>query len=192
MTQTTDFDDTYPFQRHLSALARRSLVEFAHEVGYYQPVNVDRLSNDFYRLAMKVSNYSIFSHMEQLRMFFELEAAELLLCMPNNYWFWKAVYGGFVKAGVRGARKPIPLSCVAEGLAEVRRIYGSKYNLHLAVSDLSPSQVASRAVAGVLLVRARPSDLDEIVINPIFAPWPHPEGHAFMPADALAAALLNA
>jgi hypothetical protein len=62
----------------------------------------------------------------------------------------------------------------------------------LAVSDLSPSQVASRAVAGVLLVRARPSDLDEIVINPIFAPWPHPEGHAFMPADALAAALLNA
>ncbi len=57
-------------------------------------------------------------------MFFELEAAELLLCMPNNYWFWKAVYGGFVKAGVRGARKPIPLSCVAEGLAEVRRIYG--------------------------------------------------------------------
>ncbi len=188
MTQAAD---PYPIQRHLSALARRSMVEFAHEVAFYQPVNVNRLSNDFYLLAAKLSNYSIFSHREQLHMFFEPDAAELLLCMPNNYWFWTVVHGAIVRAGVRGARRPIPQTFVAEKLAEIRRIYGSKYNLHLAVSDLTPSQVASRAVAGVLLVRSRPSDLDEIVVNPIFAPGLDIKGAFADLADELTAILLK-
>jgi hypothetical protein len=178
-------------QRRLSAVARRSIAEFAHEVGYYQPMNEYRLGADFYKLAMEINMCVLLPLMDMLHVFFEPAAAKLLLRLPNRYWFWITVQGAIVRAGVRDANKPIPQIFVAEKLAEIHRIYASKYNLQLALSDLSPSQVASRAVAGVLLVHARPSDLDEIVLNPIFSPGLDIKGSFADLADELTAILLK-
>ena len=191
MTQTRDPVDTYRFQRRLFALARQSVVEFAHEVGYYQPMNEQRLGSDFYRLAMAVGKFSVLLPMEQLHLFFEPAAAELLMRLPNRYWFWTAVYGAVVRAGVRGASKPIPQALVAAQLAEIHRIYAAKFNLRLAVAELSPSQVASRAVAGVLLVRVCRPDRDEVLVNPIFEPGLCVNDTAADLAAALTATLLK-
>lgn len=175
----------------LCQLAHRNIAECRHEVGYYQPMNDSMLGPDIYKLAVETSLRPLILRKELLHVFFEPDAAELLLRLPNRYWFWTVVLGAIVKAEEVCRNKPVPQAFVAEKLAEIRRIYAGKYNLQLALPDLSQSQVASRALAGVILVRACCGELDEIVINPIFAPCPGTEGTLSQSAAALTAALLK-
>jgi hypothetical protein len=191
MTQTQASVIAVPMLRRLSKLAKSSIAESAHEVGHYRPMTGFSLGADFINLATEISMCLFVPLEDMLHVFFEPAAAELLLRLPNRFWFWTVVHGAIANVAEEARDKPVPQAFVAQKLAEIRRIYAGKYNLQLALSDLSQSQVASRAVAGVLLVRSRSSELDEIVVNPIFAPCPGTEGTLAESAAALTAALLK-
>ncbi len=175
----------------LYQLADRTAAQFVYEAGRYQPMNDTLLGSDLYKLATETTWRCLILQKELLHVFCEPAAAELLLRLPNRYWFWSTIKSAILLVEDDGLAKPLTQQHVALALAEIRRSYTSKYNLRLSLSEMSQSQVASRAVAGVILVRACFGELDEIVLNPIFAPCPGTEGTLAQSAAALTAALLK-
>ena len=175
----------------LYQLADRSAAQYIYEVGRYLPMNDDLLGSDLYKLAAETTWRSLILRKELLHVFCEPAAAELLLRLPNRYWFWTTLKTAILLVEEDGLHKPLSQEHVALAVAEIRRGYTMKYNLRLALSGLSQSQVASRASSGVILLRAGFGELDEIVLNPIFAPCPGTEGTLAQSAAALTAALLK-
>lgn len=177
--------------RKLFQLADRNIKEFVYEVGRFQPMNDRMLGLDLYKLAAETSLRPLILQKELLHVFCEPAAAELLLRLPNRFWFWTTIKRAILRVEDKGLGKPMTEKHVAFALAEIRRDCTAKYNLRLALSDLSQSQVASRAVSGLILVRACFGELDEIMFNPIFAPCAGTEGTLAESAAALTAALLK-
>jgi len=176
----------------LYQLADRTAAQFVYEAGRYMPMDDSMLGSELYKLATETTWRSLILQKELLHVFCEPAAAALLLRMPNRYWFWTTLKSAILNVEDGGLNKPLTEEHVALALAEIRRGYTAKYNLRLALSELSQSQVASRAVSGLLLVRACFGELDEIVLNPIFAPCPGTEGTLAQSAAALKAAVLKA
>lgn len=175
----------------LYQLADRTAAQFVYEAGRYQPMDDTLLGPDLYKLAAETTWRALILQKELLHVFCEPAAAELLLRLPNRYWFWSTIKSAIMQVEDDGLSRPLTQQHVALALAEIRRGYTGKYNLRLTLSELSQPQVASRAVAGVILVRACFGELDEIVLNPIFAPCAGTEGTLAQSAAALAAALLK-
>lgn len=175
----------------LYQLADRSATQYIYEVGRYLPMGDDLLGSDLYKLAAETTWRSLILRKELLHVFCEPAAAQLLLRLPNRYWFWTTIKSAILRVEEDGLHKPLTAEHVALALAEIRCGYTVKYDLRLALSELSQSQVASRATAGVILLRAGFGELDEIVLNPIFAPCPGTDGTLAQSAAALTTALLK-
>ena len=175
----------------LYQLADRSATQYIYEVGRYLPMGDSMLGPDLYKLAAETTLRSLIRQKELLHVFCEPAAAQLLLRLPNRYWFWTTLKTAILRVEEDGLHKPLTAEHVALALAEIRCGYTVKYNLRLTLSELSQSQVASRATAGVILLRAGFGELDEIVLNPIFAPCAGTEGTLAQSAAALTAALLK-
>lgn len=176
----------------LYQLAERSANQYMHEAGRYLPMEDTMLGSDLYKLATETTWRSLILRKELLHVFCQPAAAELLLRLPNRYWFWTTLKTAIMRVEEDALHKPLTEEHVALALAEIRCYATVKYDLRLALSELSQSQVASRACAGVILVRAGFGELDEIVLNPIFAPTPGTTGTLAESAAALTAALLTA
>lgn len=197
-TQAAQALQTVPAAVHHAAmllklyqLADRSATQYIYEVGRYLPMGDDLLGSDLYKLAAETTWRSLILQKELLHVFCEPAAAQLLLRLPNRYWFWTTLKTAILRVEEDGLHKPLKGEHVALALAEIRCGYTVKYDLRLALSELSQSQVASRATAGVILLRAGFGELDEIVLNPIFAPCAGTEGTLAQSAAALTAALLK-
>lgn len=165
---------------------------YSYETGRLQPLKDDMHSPALYRLAVDFTLRSLHLDKDLLKVFCEPDAAALLMRLPNRYWFWSAIRTAILQIGDDGLDTLLTLEHVSHSLAELRRNVACKYNLRRPMTELSPPQIASRALAGVILVKSSfMGDHDEILFNPIFAPCPGTDGTFAESAAALTAALLK-
>lgn len=175
----------------LYQLAESSANQYIDEAGRYLPMDDTMLGSDLYKLAAETTWRSLILRKELLHVFCEPAAAKLLLRLPNRYWFWTTIKTAIMQVEEDALHKPLTAEHVALALAEIRCNASGKYDLRAALSELSKSQVASRASAGVILARSGCGELDELVLNPIFAPCPGTDGNLAQSAAALTATLLK-
>ncbi|MBS2005925.1 MAG: hypothetical protein JST01_02715 [Cyanobacteria bacterium SZAS TMP-1] len=158
------------FRQELYSLAQASQLETQDYRPFHQPIDASYLNNQIYLLACRTKMVQNMANAEILPTFFSAEATAYLLTMPNIYWLWAAIGGAVLCDDSEDAGAQIGLKAVKAAIAQMRANFSYKYDLRKPLDTLTPAQLCSRTAVGVVLVRSKPFDLDEIIINPLFAP----------------------
>lgn len=113
---------------------------------------------------------------EIMPVFFSDAALTLLTQIPNQYWMWVVTQNALNKATIIDG-KTISIEDVIDAVHIVRNQYRQKYNLTETIATLQPaangtatreSKIASRAAAGLILIKTNACEFDEMVDNPLF------------------------
>lgn len=164
------------FRNKLYQLAQALLQERIYQRSQLQPFDSSHMPLALYQLACQVRAVEAMPNIEILPTFFSDEAVQLLLKMPNQYFlFWTIQQACLIAEGADD--EPISVACVQAAIREIRRDTAYKYNLRKGLADLvddgranvrRENQIASRAVAGIILVKSCLFERDEIMDNPFF------------------------
>ena len=102
--------------------------------------------------------------------FFTPAAVELLMALPNHFWFWNVVYyavGDSTGAGL------IDVGVIRRVLAQLRDRCAAVYDLDRPIDELTAHELAVRVAKGVVLFKGenwQHLNGAELVFNPIFQP----------------------
>ncbi|MBS1999759.1 MAG: hypothetical protein JSS86_25740 [Cyanobacteria bacterium SZAS LIN-2] len=158
------------FRQELYNLAQIAQHETLAYRPFEQPFDASHLNGQVYALACRARGVDQMSNGEILPTFFSAEATAYLMTMPNIYWLWTAIKGAVLCDDSQDDDTKISLKAVKDAISRLRTDLAYKYDLRQALTELTPAQLCSRTTIGVVLVRSKPFDLDEIIVNPLFAP----------------------
>lgn len=154
------------FRRELYNLAKVKRPNYAANSTWYHKLSPSDSGTDLYNLALKVKNCQSLVDSEILPTFFEKEAVELLLSLPNLYWFWRIVESSIIKAG--NGRHVIGVEAVRGAMAEERNNAGRAYDLKKDISELSQVETALWVAAGILVVQSSLLGEPALLRNPVY------------------------
>lgn len=109
--------------------------------------------------------------------FFEPEAAEQMLQLPNSYWFHSVFAQSLLTAAINGCcletdrRNRISLAAYNLAVETLRLAASARFDLSLTLRRLSPAQVAARSIYGILVLSTKGSGREaeaELLVNLIF------------------------
>jgi hypothetical protein len=137
---------------------------------YFRPFDQSQLGQELYSLACQTRQVQSLTDREILTTFFTAEAADYLFTLPNLFWFWATVRESVLWAAEEDSASLIDIKAVETAVTSLRNDMSPKYNLRKPLTVLSPAQLCARTAIGIVLVKVGPGDLDEIIVNPMFAP----------------------
>ncbi len=181
--------DNLSMLQRLHQLAEQMMSRWSFATNHYTPQGLTFVNPELYRLAAEFSGNSEIRYADVLPLLCEREACTILLSLPNHYWFWDVLFSATTH--LQGSEDKLTSDRVSKGMAISRHELSQKYDLTLPLKDLTAAQLASRTAAGVILVKHKSGDHDEIYFNPIFAPCPGTENPFPEWAAALRAAVLQ-
>lgn len=160
----------------LTETCKQLQMERSYLLSQLQPFDASHMPMELYELACRARGVENMPNADILTSFFAADAVELLMKMPNIY-FMLLTARVAAEIGDEGDRDRISKASVQQAVTEQRRSDGYKYNLRKRLADLADdprgdgrreSQIASRAVSGLILVKFAPAELDTIVDNPFY------------------------
>ncbi len=150
--------------------------ENRHLVSRFQPFNTAFLPAALYTLACQAKAVESMPDAEIMPVFFSDDALTILTQIPNQYWLWVVIQSALPKATINEGAK-ISSEVIIDAVHSVRNQYRQKYDLTETIATLKPaangtatreSKIASRAAAGLILIKTRACEFDEMVDNPLF------------------------
>ncbi|MBK8224490.1 MAG: hypothetical protein IPK73_26075 [Candidatus Obscuribacter sp.] len=154
------------FRRELYNLAKAKRPIYASNSAWYHKLAPCDPGTDLYNLALQVRNCQSLVDTEILPTFFEKEAVELLLSLPNLYWFWRIVESSIIKAG--NGRHVIGVDAVRGAIAEERNSAARAYDLKKDISALNQIETAVWVAAGILVVQSSLLSEPALLRNPVY------------------------
>ena len=152
--------------RDLAALERTRSFE---NRSYWQDVSL--LPNDYevWDLARQKRGVKALDRSLVFPTFFTAGAVELLMALPNNFWFWTVVHISTFSA----SGGLIDEVNIGEVIAGFRARRSSVYDLNKPMEQLDAFEMAIRVIEGVILLKS--SDCEhlkdrELVFNVMFQP----------------------
>jgi hypothetical protein len=155
---------------------KRLQLERSYLLSQLQPFDASHMPMELYELACQARGVKGMPNADILTSFFTADAVELLMKMPNIYFLLLTARVA-AEIGDDEDSDCISKASVQLAVTEQRRSAGYKYNLRKRLADLADdprgdgrreSQIASRAVAGLILVKMAPAELDTIIDNPFY------------------------
>lgn len=164
------------FRQQLYNLAVSQRDETIHLRSYAQPFDDSHLGMKVYELACSTRGSATLPNSDIMPTFFTEQAIGVLRKMPNLYWFW-CVVANAVIADDGDDSEHLGKASVQDAVLAVRRDHAFKYNLQKPLAELADNrtgdarrevQIASRAAAGLILIKVHACELDEMLDNPLF------------------------
>lgn len=138
--------------------------QYLSRKSFYRPIFPSQFSNLLLPLALEASGKSKLEPEEILPVFFEEEACEWLMKLPNLYWFWQVLdktYEWRLDLDMDRSNKLV----VFRAMGVVRQsVKWSWVGCNLPPEQLSCGQLVTRTAWGVFLA----GEKDQIVRNVIF------------------------
>jgi len=157
------------FRQQLYNLAQAALQETVVYRSYMRPFDASHLSQELYQLACRSRGVLLMPNADILPTFFDEDATEFLLAMPNLYWFWATIKEGVIFDNVESGNAPIGLQALKLAVQAYKRDLAYKHDMRKKIDALTPAQLCSRTALGIVLIVVKVCDTDEIVFNPLFA-----------------------
>ena len=160
----------------LYQITQNQCQENRHLVSRFQPFNTAFLPAALYTIACQARAVESMSDAEIMPVFFSDAALTILTPIPNQYWMWVVIQNALNKATTIGGKR-ISGQDVIDAVHCVRNQYRHKYDLTATIATLQPaangtatreSKIASRAAAGLILIKTNACEFDEMVDNPLF------------------------
>lgn len=149
--------------------------------GLWHHIELDHVEPELITLAYKAAPNLPMRQLLTMRhfldAFFEPEAAEQMMQLPNSYWFHSVFAQSVLTAAINGCRletdrrNRISLTAYNLAVETLRLAASARFNLSLTLDRLSPAQVAACTIYGILVLRTKGSGREaeaELLFNPIF------------------------
>jgi len=163
-------NQTNHFPASLRDVAVRGRSIFSEHRHVVQDVSFANQGYDINELARRVLNVAALDQARVLPTFFTAAAVELLMGLPNMFWFWNVVY--YAVGDSRGSTL-IDDSTVRRVMDRFRDRCAPFYDLKKPIDQLTAYELGVRVAEGVILFKnADWQHLNgaELVFNPIFQP----------------------
>lgn len=160
--------DDFPRDLHQHAGAERS--RSMEKRSYWQDVSLLQNEYEIWELARRQRGVKVLDRSLVFPTFFTAEAVELLMTLPNNFWFWTVVQHSASDSAGGGLIDDV---IVRQTIAGFRARRSSVYGLDKPMEQLSSFEMAVRVVEGVILFKSNDSELPsdgELVFNVMFQP----------------------
>ena len=155
---------------------KRLQLDRSYLMSLLQPFDASHMPMELYELACRARGVESMPNADILTSFFTIDAVELLMKMPNIYFLLLTARVA-AEIGDEEDGDCISKASVQQAVTEQRRSVGYKYDLSKRLVDLTDApkgdalrviQVASRTVAGLILLKMAPFEFDTIVDNPFY------------------------
>lgn len=157
------------FLRDLRDLAALERTRSFEQRSYWQDVSLLKNDYEIWDVARQRRGVVLLERSLVFPTFFTAGAEEVLMTLPNNFWFWTVVYHS-TSAANGGLIDEVNIRQV---IASFRARRSSVYDLNKPMAQLSPFDMAVRVIEGVILLKS--SDCEhlkdvELVFNVMFQP----------------------
>lgn len=154
---------------NLEQLARLERTRSFEQRNYWQDVSLLKGDYEIWDVARQQRGVVSLERSLAFPTFFTAGAEEVLMTLPNNFWFWSVVSSA-ASAADGGLIDEVNIRQV---IASFRARRSSVYDLNKPMAQLSPFDMAVRVVEGVILLKS--SDFEhvkdvELVFNVMFQP----------------------
>jgi hypothetical protein len=154
---------------NLCQLARLERNRSFEQRSYWQDVSLLKNDYEIWDVARQQRGVVVLERSLAFPTFFTAGAEEVLMTLPNNFWFWSVVYSA-TSAANGGLIDEVNIRQV---IASFRARRSSVYDLNKPLEQLSPFDMAVRVIEGVILLKS--SDCEhlkdvELVFNVMFQP----------------------
>lgn len=160
----------HPFPASLRDVAVLSRSTFCEHRSVWQDVSIIDQGYNISLLARQLRGVDVLDRSLVFPTFFTAAALELLMALPNHFWFWNVVY--YAVGESRGSTL-IDDSTVRRVIDRFRDRCAAFYDLSKPIDQLSAQELAVRVAEGVILFKnADWQHLNgaELVFNPMFQP----------------------
>ncbi|MFA7341343.1 MAG: hypothetical protein WC028_31465 [Candidatus Obscuribacterales bacterium] len=151
----------------IAILGRSTYAEYR---SVWQDVSIIDQGHNISELAKQQRGVTVLDHSLVFPTFFTAGAVELLMTLPNHFWFWNVVY---LAAMNSSDRVFIDGGAIRRVFAQTRDRVAAVYDLNKPIDQLSAHELAVRVAEGVILFKsANWQHLNdaELVFNVIFQP----------------------
>jgi hypothetical protein len=152
--------------KDLNSIAQEQKLEKASNKNWYNELREDGLGQQLYQLALQVRGVQSLETGEVLPTFCTNEAQQLLMSMPNYYWFWHVLQDAIFREGDESDR--IGIQAVQRAVHELRCSATYAVDLKRRVEDLSATEACMWMALGIVLVKTEGHNTTVLVRNPIY------------------------
>jgi hypothetical protein len=154
---------------NLGQLARLERTRSFEQRSYWQDVSLLKNDYEIWDVTRQQRGVVVLDPWLVFPTFFTAGAEEVLMALPNNFWFWTVVHHSTFSAS-GGLIDEVNIHQV---IASFRARRSSVYDLNKPLEQLSPSDMAVRVIEGVILLKS--SDCEhlkdvELIFNVMFQP----------------------
>lgn len=170
-----------PLRSLLHIISHQMSSEFSDMRSLSMPIAADTFfGRELHSLACRLNGESkgVWSHLENeqvLPVFFSDDAADILLRMPNLFWFWRVVHATVDGTDAEHVGR-MSAEHVRAGIQSVRQGEGQRFDLAQPMADIADGgnagardrRLAKRAVYGIVLVQPGGDEDSPFIDNPLF------------------------
>ncbi len=159
-----------PFPVCLADIAVLGRSTYSEYRSVWQDVSIIDQGHNISQLARQERGVTVLDHSLVFPTFFTAGAVELLMTLPNHFWFWHVVYFAAMNSKENAF---IDDGAIRRAFGQMRDRLSAVYDLNKPIDQLSPHELAVRVAEGVILFKsANWQHLNdaELVFNVIFQP----------------------
>lgn len=159
-----------PFPVCLADIAVLGRSTFSEYRSVWQDVSIIDQGHNIHELARQERGVTALDRSLVLPTFFTAGAVELLMTLPNHFWFWHVVYFAAMNSKENVF---IDDGAIRRAFGQMRDRCAAVYDLNKPIDQLSAHELAVRVAEGVILFKsANWQHLNdaELVFNVIFQP----------------------